>query len=206
MRPALLRPTPLGSVVTSGQYGSPLCSPGVTTLTRLLRPGEVGLTFTSGIAYSVAAKLISCPAARRTYAFFQLRRRPMKRPKRFSLPLTFVIVTDSTLVLNISSTAALTMGLVAASATRNTYWRCLSATRVLFSDTTGAITTFISRSAGYFFAAVMRASPRAWPSPCASARPLGTSPETPGWCYARQESPCSRDYATKAQDCGRFRP
>ena len=71
-----------------------------------------------------------------------------------------MIVTDSTLVLNISSTAALTSGLVARSATRNTYWRCLSATRVLFSETTGAITTFISRSAGYFLAAVMRASPR----------------------------------------------
>jgi hypothetical protein len=73
---ALLRPVPFGSVVTSGQYGSPLCSPGVTTLTSARRPGEVGLTLTNGIAYSVAAKLISCPAARRTYAFFQLRRRP----------------------------------------------------------------------------------------------------------------------------------
>src|SRR5262245_66444615 len=121
MRPELLRPTPFGSVVTSGQCGSPLCSPGVTTLTRLLRPGDVGLTLTSGIAYSVAAKLISCPAARRTYAFFQLRRRPMKRPKRFDLPLTLVSVTDSTLVLNISSTAALISGFVAPSAPRNTY-------------------------------------------------------------------------------------
>jgi hypothetical protein len=47
----------------------------------------------------------------------------MKRPKRFFLPLTFDTVTDSTLVLNISSTAALISGLVARSVTRNTYWR-----------------------------------------------------------------------------------
>ena len=79
----------------------------------------------------------------------------MKRPKRFSLPLTLSTVTDCTLVLNSSSTAALTSGLVASSATRNTYWRFLSATSVLFSDTTGASTTFISRSAAYFFGALI---------------------------------------------------
>ncbi len=75
----------------------------------------------------------------------------MVLPKRRSLPLTFSTVTESTLILNISSTAALISGLVAASATRNTYWRFLSATNVLFSDTTGASTTFISRSMAYFF-------------------------------------------------------
>src|ERR1700704_5182605 len=80
------------------------------------------------------------------------------RPKRRFLPFTFDTVTESTLVLNMSSTATLISGLVAASATRNTYWRFLSATKVLFSDTTGASTTFISCSALYFFKAVMRAS------------------------------------------------
>src|SRR5689334_4939388 len=80
------------------------------------------------------------------------------RPKFRSLPRTLSTVTSSTLVLNMSSTAALISGLVARSATRNTYWRFLSATNVLFSDTTGASTTFISRSAGYFLTAVMRAS------------------------------------------------
>src|SRR5690348_13929388 len=57
-----------------------------------------------------------------------------------------------------SSTAALICGLVAWSATRNTYWRFLSATNVLFSDTTGASTTFISCSALYFLSAVTGAS------------------------------------------------
>ena len=56
--------------LVSGQYGSPLCSSGVTTLTSARRPGEVGLTLTSGMtrfpSYSVAAKLISWPSARRT--------------------------------------------------------------------------------------------------------------------------------------------
>src|SRR2546425_12777827 len=80
------------------------------------------------------------------------------RPKRRGLPLTLDTVTESTLVLNISSTAALICGLVAWSATRNTYWRFLSATKVLFSETTGASTTFISCSALYFLSAVMRAS------------------------------------------------
>src|SRR5258706_13266473 len=47
----------------------------------------------------------------------------MKRPNRFFLPFTRLTVTESTLVLNSSSTAALISGLVAASATRNTYWR-----------------------------------------------------------------------------------
>ena len=63
-------------------------------------------------------------------------------------------MTASTLVLNISSTAALISGLVASSATRNTYCRFLSATKVLFSDTTGASSTFIRRSAAYFFGAL----------------------------------------------------
>src|SRR5437773_64491 len=83
------------------------------------------------------------------------------RPKRRGLPLTLDTVTESTLVLNISSTAALICGLVAWSATRNTYWRFLSATKVLFSDTTGASTTLIRRSALYFLVAVISASPRA---------------------------------------------
>ena len=50
----------------SGQCGSPLCRSGVTTLTSARRPGEVGLTLINGMAYSVAAKLISWPAARHT--------------------------------------------------------------------------------------------------------------------------------------------
>src|SRR5437588_1516132 len=84
------------------------------------------------------------------------------RPKWRSLARTLSTVTPSTLVLNMSSMAALICGLVARSATRNTYWRFLSATNVLFSDTTGASTTFISCSALYFLAAVISASPRAW--------------------------------------------
>src|SRR5262245_48880759 len=82
----------------------------------------------------------------------------MVLPKRRSLPFTFSTVTESTLILNISSTAALISGLVARSSTRNTYWRNLSATKVPFSDTTGASTTFISWSMLYFFAWVTRAS------------------------------------------------
>src|ERR671936_2770067 len=80
------------------------------------------------------------------------------RPKLRCLPRTLSTVTSSTLILNMSSIAALICGLVARSATRNTYWRFLSATKVLFSDTTGASTTFISCSALYFFSAVTRAS------------------------------------------------
>src|ERR1051325_6763723 len=49
MRPWLLRPLPLRCGSVSGQCGSPLCSSGVTTFTRARRPGEVGLTFTSGM-------------------------------------------------------------------------------------------------------------------------------------------------------------
>ena len=37
-----------------------------------------------------SAKLISWPAFRRTYAFFQLLRRPTRCPKRFSFPCTFI--------------------------------------------------------------------------------------------------------------------
>src|SRR6266550_4897553 len=50
MRPCTLRPSVFDCFTISGQYGSPLCSSGVTTLTSARRPGEVGLTFTSGIA------------------------------------------------------------------------------------------------------------------------------------------------------------
>src|SRR2546423_2523181 len=50
MRPWTLRPSVFDCLTISGQYGSPLCSSGVTTLTSARRPGEVGLTFTSGIA------------------------------------------------------------------------------------------------------------------------------------------------------------
>src|SRR5687768_2175086 len=49
-RPWLLRPLPRDCGSTSGLYGSPLCSSGVTTFTRARRPGEVGLTLTSGMA------------------------------------------------------------------------------------------------------------------------------------------------------------
>src|SRR6266446_4721337 len=50
MRPWRLRPSVFDCLTISGQYGSPLCSSGVTTLTSARRPGEVGLTFTSGMA------------------------------------------------------------------------------------------------------------------------------------------------------------
>src|SRR5258708_27330350 len=50
MRPWTLRPSVFDCLTISGQYGSPLCSWGVPTLTSARRPGEVGLTFTSGIA------------------------------------------------------------------------------------------------------------------------------------------------------------
>jgi len=91
------------------------------------RPGEVGLTFTSGIASRL-------PLLRRREIDFLARGEPHiglfpvapaapMRPKRRGLPLTLDTVTESTLVLNISSTAALISGLVARSATRNTYWR-----------------------------------------------------------------------------------
>src|SRR5882762_1621118 len=53
MRPWTLRPSVFDCLTISGQYGSPLCSSGVTTLTSARRPGEVGLTFTSGIASRV---------------------------------------------------------------------------------------------------------------------------------------------------------
>src|SRR2546422_8265086 len=53
-------------------------------------------------------------------------------PKRRGLPLTLDTVTESTLVLNISSTAALICGLVAWSATRNTYWRVFFGNKGLF--------------------------------------------------------------------------
>src|SRR5256886_1312084 len=58
------------------------------------------------------------------------------RPKRRGLPLTLDTVTESTLVLNISSTAALICGLVAWSATRNTYWRWFFGQHTLLSSTT----------------------------------------------------------------------
>src|SRR5262249_833151 len=44
-----------------------------------------------------------------------------------------------------SSTAALISGLVASRATRNATWLCLSATKVLFSEMTGASRTCIRR-------------------------------------------------------------
>src|ERR1700704_536517 len=53
MRPWTVRPSVFDCLTISGQYGSPLCSSGVTTLTSARRPGEGGLTFTSGIASGV---------------------------------------------------------------------------------------------------------------------------------------------------------
>src|SRR5713226_2397635 len=52
MRPWTLRPLVFDCLAVSGQCGWPLYSSGVTTLTSARRPGEVGLTFTSGIAAS----------------------------------------------------------------------------------------------------------------------------------------------------------
>src|SRR4249920_2605858 len=54
MRPALLRPLFCDWLTSSGAYGLPLCSSGLTTLTSERRPGEVGLTLTSAMAYSSA--------------------------------------------------------------------------------------------------------------------------------------------------------
>src|SRR3972149_44366 len=95
----------------------------------------------------------------------------MERPKRFSVPLTLATCTDTTsifrsLVLNISSTAALISGLVASDVTRNAYWLFFSPMNVLFSDTTGASSTFIRRS-GFLVpvaALLISAAPRIWPS------------------------------------------
>ena len=70
----------------------------------------------------------------------------MNWPKRFSLPRTLTTVTESTWTLNMSSTAALISGLVASETTRKTTWLFLSATKVLFSEITGARTTCIRRS------------------------------------------------------------
>src|SRR5882724_11916518 len=108
------------------------------------------------------------------------------RPKRRGLPLTLDTVTESTLVLNISSTAALICGLVAWSATRNTYWRFLSATKVLFPDTTGASTTLIRLSALYFLVAVISASPRASPARPSSGARWESAPAPPDWHGARR--------------------
>src|SRR5690606_33291137 len=47
--PWLLRPLAFDWRRRRAQCGSPLCSSGVTTLTSALRPGEVGLTLTSGM-------------------------------------------------------------------------------------------------------------------------------------------------------------
>src|SRR5262245_54146746 len=142
MWPVTLRPAFFDCFSTRRAYGPPLCRSGLTSLTTARRPGEVGLTLTRGTVYSWAWKVISCflpsgPGRSDTYAFFQLRRRPSKRPKRLSLPRTFTTCTALTLVLNISSTAALICGLVASAATRNTYWLFFSPTKVLFSDTSG---------------------------------------------------------------------
>src|SRR4029077_3544604 len=78
------------------------------------------------------AKLISWPGFRLTYAFFQPRRRPMNRPKRFSLPLTIEMWTVYTSHFHMSSTAAFTSGLVASGATRKITCECLSAMYVAF--------------------------------------------------------------------------
>src|SRR4029079_8363966 len=51
MRRALLRPPFLFWLSTNGQYGSPLCNSGLTTLMTKRRPGEVGLVLTTAIAF-----------------------------------------------------------------------------------------------------------------------------------------------------------
>src|SRR5437899_7454207 len=90
------------------------------------------------LSYFSAAKLISWPGFKQTYAFFQLRRWPVYWPKRFFLPPTLTICTVSTSTLNIASTAALTSGLVAFGITLKITWEYLSAMYVPFSDITGA--------------------------------------------------------------------
>src|SRR5260370_32889276 len=52
MRAWTLRPLVFDCLAVSGQCGWPLYSSGLTTLPSARRPGEVGLTFTSGIAAS----------------------------------------------------------------------------------------------------------------------------------------------------------
>src|SRR5579859_1116793 len=50
MRPTLLRPPRCRLLSTSAECGPPLCRPGVTTLTKARRPGDVGLALMSGIS------------------------------------------------------------------------------------------------------------------------------------------------------------
>src|SRR5438034_989969 len=50
MWPSLLRPEPRFLLTMSLSTGPPLCRSGLTTLTTARRPGEVGLTLTSGMA------------------------------------------------------------------------------------------------------------------------------------------------------------
>src|SRR6266571_1125553 len=50
MWPLLLRPEPRFLMSSSFSTGRPLCSSGLTTLTSERRPGEVGLTLTSGMS------------------------------------------------------------------------------------------------------------------------------------------------------------
>src|SRR5215468_12666944 len=52
MRPPLLRPEPRFLLSVSRSIDRPLNRSGLTTLTRARRPGEVGLTLTSGMALS----------------------------------------------------------------------------------------------------------------------------------------------------------
>src|SRR6476661_3137234 len=110
-----------------------------------------------------STKLISWPGFRHTKARLVWLRRPMKRPERFCLPSRFTVCTDSTSTLNSSSTAALISGLVASGRTLNTICSFFSATKVAFSEMTGASSTFIRRSSLNLIAALMRTSPRSWP-------------------------------------------
>src|SRR6185369_4685073 len=90
-------------------------------------------------------KFSSWPCARQTYAFLTWSRRPTPLAKRFVLPLCWTVCTESTVTLNISSTAALISGLVASRMTLNSTWLCFSAAIVAFSLTIGAIRIWARR-------------------------------------------------------------
>jgi hypothetical protein len=90
MWPLLLRPAVFDCFSTSEATGAPLCRFGIDDLDDRAAAGGSRFDFNEcHIAYSPAAKLISWPGFRHTYAFFQPLRRPIILPKRFSLPLTF---------------------------------------------------------------------------------------------------------------------
>src|SRR3546814_1203114 len=90
---------------------------------------------------ALAITSIVWPSAKRTYALRQSLRRPSRKRKALTFPLTFRQFTASTLTLNNCPTAAFTSALVAVVATSNTYWLDASFNRAVFLDMRGARST-----------------------------------------------------------------